>query len=198
MKFYGLALCRPSSNLFCLGTIAGSEESVGYDFFSSSRHSDNSLGQLQLPAQHWASLFVWPSHCCAAGTLSWCHVVYQLHLGTLFSVEGERYKRVDLTSSREPKLVGWSQGGLLLGPVDGNPRHDGTSRSEPGLPLCSRDMCPHSHYCTAYPYTNFSNSSCRTWPCSPCTTLSVLRVRTELLKDFFYRKKAIEKFSKEH
>lgn len=86
-------------------------------------------------------------------------MVHQLHLGTVFSVEGERYERAGLTSSREPKLVGSSQGGLLLGPVDGNPRHDGTSRSEPGLPLCSCDMCPHSHYCTAYPHTNFSNPS---------------------------------------
>lgn len=69
MKFYGLALCSPSSNLFCLGTIADSEESVGYDFYSSSPHSDNSLVQLQLPVQHWAGLLVWPSHCCAARTL---------------------------------------------------------------------------------------------------------------------------------
>lgn len=49
MKFYVLALYRPSSNLFCLGTVADSEEGVGYDFFASSPHSDNSLGQPQLP-----------------------------------------------------------------------------------------------------------------------------------------------------
>lgn len=121
MKFYGLALCRPSSNLFCLGTVADSEESVGYGFFSSSPHSENSLGQLQLPAQPWAGLLVWSSHFCAARTLIWCHVVHQLHLGTLFSVEGERYGGVGLTSSREPRLVGWSQGELLPGPVDGEP-----------------------------------------------------------------------------
>lgn len=122
MKFHVLALYRPSSNLFCLGTVADSEESVGYDFFSSSPHSDNSLGQPQLPVPRWAGWLVWPSHCCAAQTLTWCHVVHRLHLGTVFSVGGERFRRAGLTSSRKPRLVGWSQGGLLLlGPVDGEP-----------------------------------------------------------------------------